>query len=307
MSLRALETGYAPPHDTHHGAGQELFPQFEDIDQQNECYVVGMWTFLVTEIMFFGALFLAYSVYRVLYPETYLDAHHFLNVIWGTTNTFVLLTSSFTMVMAVYAAQQGKKWLMISMLALTILCSFGFLGIKYIEYSGKIHEGLFPGYGWNYTKALEELAKEKKGEAGGGEAPTVKTKAAGEHGAGPAENTAELSNDVANFDKQPKEGYNAFAAPPTDTLQIATISPAGAKEEVRGRRAKLFFSIYFTMTGLHGVHVIIGIIMMSIIIIMSLMNHRQIQDYMPTEMVGLYWHFVDIVWIFLFPMMYLIS
>src|SRR5438034_2245548 len=87
---------------------QTVSHQFEDIDQQNECYIVGMWTFLVTEIMFFGALFLAYSVYRVLYTSAYLEAHHFLNVPLGTLNTFVLLFSSFSMALAVKAAQDAK-------------------------------------------------------------------------------------------------------------------------------------------------------------------------------------------------------
>lgn len=293
MSLRAMETGYVPPHDDH-GAGQLLFPQFEDIDQQNECYVVGMWTFLVTEIMFFGALFLAYSVYRVLYTEAYLDAHRFLSVPLGTLNTGVLLTSSFTMVMAVWAAQQRKKWTIIFFLVLTILCSFGFLGIKYIEYSGKINEGLFPGYSWNYEKALEEHAKESHGQESG-------------HGGNYPTNLEEISRDAVTFNPKPKEGFNGLAGSVPAALATGTMSSDATKEEARGRKARLFFAIYFTMTGLHGIHVLVGIIMMVLIIVMLLMNHVQIQDYMPTEMVGLYWHFVDIVWIFLFPMMYLIS
>jgi len=107
MSLRSLENAPAPSRP-HTGAVQRLSEQYEDIDQQNESYMVGMWSFLVTEIMFFGALFLAYSVYRVLYYQAYLDAHHFLQVFWGGMNTFILLSSSFSMVLAVNAAQQGK-------------------------------------------------------------------------------------------------------------------------------------------------------------------------------------------------------
>lgn len=295
MSLRAMEAGYVPPHDDHHGAGQELFPQFEDIDQQNECYVVGMWTFLVTEIMFFGALFLAYSVYRVLYTNAYLDAHRFLSVPLGALNTGVLLTSSFTMVMAVWAAQHRKKWTIVFYLVLTILCSFGFLGIKYIEYSSKISEGLFPGYAWNYEKALEEHAKESHGAAESTHGLTYNT------------NLEEVSRDAVSLDAKPKEGFNTLAGAVPTALATATMSSDATKEETRGRQAKLFFSIYFIMTGLHGIHVLVGIIMMVLIIVMIIMDHVQIQDYIPTEMVGLYWHFVDLVWIFLFPMMYLIS
>jgi cytochrome c oxidase subunit 3 len=306
MSLRAMEAGYVPPQE-HHGAAQVLFPQYEDIDQQNECYMVGMWTFLVQEIMFFGALFLAYSIYRTLYFDAYLDAHHFLSVPLGTINTGVLLTSSFTMVMAVYCAQHAKKWGTILCLVLTILCSFGFLGIKYIEYSKKINEGLFPGYHWDYSKALGELAKEKAESGGGAAGSGAKAGTTGEAEAANGSNIAEVGSEPGYFDAKPVEGMNTFAGTVPKELAAPTQSASAAKEEVRGRRARLFFSIYFTMTGLHGLHVLVGIIMMVVIIVMILMNHPQIQDYMPTEMVGLYWHFVDIVWIFLFPLMYLIS
>ncbi|MDX1932116.1 MAG: cytochrome c oxidase subunit 3 [Capsulimonadales bacterium] len=317
-SLRAMEANYVPA-QAHHGAEQELFPQFEDIDQQNECYVVGMWTFLVTEIMFFGTLFLAYAIYRTLYHEAYLDAHHFLNVFWGTLNTFILLTSSYTMVMAVWAAQQAKKWLTIAMLAATIVCSFGFLGIKYIEYSTKIHEGLFPGYGWNYTKALRILEEEHGGgakaggehgtaaEGGHGTAASSHEGPAAGHGAGHAADYSEIQPGAVTFDRAPKEGFNAMTGTVPETIGAPVLSAEATREETRGRHARLFFSIYFTMTGLHGVHVLIGILMMAVLIVMYLMNHKLVRDYIPTELIGLYWHFVDIVWIFLFPMMYLIS
>lgn len=307
MSLRTLEGGGPAPHgDTHHGhhhgVDQPLNIQFEDIDQQNECYMVGMWSFLVTEIMFFGALFLLYSIYRTHYFSAYLDAHHFLDVKWGTTNTTVLLISSWTMVMAVWSAQQGKKWPMIAFLAVTCLCAFAFMGVKYIEYSGKIREGLFPNNSFNYAKALHELEKEHGG--GGAAAAPVAHNAEEGHAGGDEE---EVEPNPANFDHAPKEGFNASVATPTKSLAHAVVSSDTIKEEIRAKRARLFFSIYFTMTGLHGVHVLVGIIMMSILMWMRAVDHIAVRDYMPTEMIGLYWHFVDIVWIFLFPLMYLIS
>jgi cytochrome c oxidase subunit 3 len=300
MSLRALENAPAT-NRPHTGAIQRLSPQFEDIDQQNEAYMVGMWTFLVTEIMFFGALFLAYSVYRVLYFPTYLDAHRFLSIPLGATNTGVLLTSSFFMVMAVNGAQHGKRLVVIAWMALTCLCAFGFLGIKYVEYSSKINEGLFPGSGWNYALANEELAKHGGGHGGGASAASTVEGAA--HGMEvPGANDANV-----RFDPKPLTGFNANNAPVSDTVGLATESKQAQDDDIESKRARLFFSIYFTMTGLHGIHVLVGIAMMATLMILYGLRHPSVDDYMPTEMVGLYWHFVDIVWIFLFPLFYLIS
>jgi cytochrome c oxidase subunit 3 len=303
MSLRALENAPAASR-SHTGAIQRLSPQFEDIDQQNEAYIVGMWTFLVTEIMFFGALFLAYSVYRVLYFQTYLDAHRFLSIPLGATNTFVLLTSSFFMVMAVNAAQHGRRFVVIFWMALTCLCAFAFLGIKYVEYTKKINEGLFPGSGWNYALANERFAEENGGgREGGGEKTPASTVRGGEHGI----EVPMVSDPNIHFDPKPVTGFNANNAPIGDTVGLATQSRQAEDAEIEGKRARLFMSIYFTMTGLHGIHVLVGIVMMTVLMVLYGRKHPSVDDYMPTEMVGLYWHFVDIVWIFLFPLFYLIS
>lgn len=255
-----------------HGAIQHLSHQFEDLDQQNECYVVGMWTFLVTEVMFFGALFLAYTVYRVLYFSAYLDAHRFLSIPLGTVNTLVLLTSSLFMALGVHAAQNGKHKALTAWLVLTVLLSCVFLGIKYVEYSSKFREHLFPGTGFNYVTAIKMYEEEHPG----GEDKRLATIDEVHPGASAA---------VERFGELPVE------------------TPL----EMRGNRAQIFFCLYFAMTGLHAIHIIVGIILMLTLAYLASRRHPSVQDFMPTEMVGLYWHFVDIVWIFLFPLMYLIS
>ena len=337
MSLRAAIAGTAP---SKHGAGhgiidQPVAHQFEDIDQQNECYIVGMWTFLVTEIMFFGALFLAYSVYRTLYPATYLDCHRFLDIGLGTLNTGVLLFSSWSMVMAVVANQHGKKWPMIVWLTIVIGCSFAFLGIKAIEYKSKIDEGLWVG-SFDYAKANRAWLHHHE-KHGDNDAKTGHSDVAGatEPGHNP-DSTAGINaavpgaNGVADpgklFDHEAKHIYPQYPSVrelaagfryTNPTYRGVAINPAGPFTSYQGdpslvetasRRAQLFFSIYFGMTGLHAIHIIIGIAMMGTIIGLRVFDHPSVTlDYMPTEMVGLYWHFVDIVWIFLFPLMYLIS
>jgi cytochrome c oxidase subunit 3 len=98
-----------------------------------------------------------------------------------------------------------------------------------------------------------------------------------------------------------------IAAPEPGTVAVAVRTPDWAKFDVEAGKAKMFFSLYFSMTGLHGIHVVIGIICMVTLMLLYGTKHSAVDDYMPMEMIGLYWHFVDIVWIFLFPLMYLIS
>ena len=320
MSLYRTIAATAPP-STHGGViDQPVAHQFEDIDQQNECYIVGMWTFLVTEIMFFGALFLAYSVYRTLYPSTYLDCHRFLDIFWGGLNTGVLLFSSFSMVMAVVAAQHGRKWPMLTWLSIVIACSFAFLGIKAIEYTSKFREGLWVG-NFDYAKANKSWIEdeEKKGEK-----PEAFTRAVPQAIPGadpqPGAEMAKLYHHEAKrvFPDYPTVEELAagwrLTNPDTSKLDRTDAGPYTSYQggpsyvETASKRAQLFFSIYFAMTGLHAVHIIIGVLMMGTIIGLRFKNHPSVTlDYMPTELVGLYWHFVDIVWIFLFPLMYLIS
>lgn len=206
--------------------------QFEDLEQQKESYIVGMWAFLVTEILFFGALFTAYIVYRAAYPKIFALASHELNITLGGFNTFVLLTSSWTMALAVRAAifQERKK--QVFFLLATMAFAAIFLIVKYFEYGAKIEHHLFPGASFHYEGPI-----------------------------------------------------------PADQTHVVQI----------------FFSLYFAMTGLHGLHVLVGFLVIGAIVIRVLINKSPIQDYIPTELVGLYWHFVDIVWIFLYPLLYLID
>lgn len=320
MSLRANIAGTAP--SSSHGGmiDQPVSHQFEDIDQQNECYIVGMWTFLVTEIMFFGAFFLAYSLYRTLYPATYLDCHRFLDIKLGTLNTFVLLLSSWAMVMGVVAAQHGKKWPMILWISLVIFCSLGFLGIKSIEYTSKFREGLWVG-DFNYAKANTEWIHEEEEKGEKPEAFEMAPEPA-IPGAGPqaGANVAKMYHHEAKrvFSYYPTvqelaSGYRLTdptytGVAKTEAGEFSSYQGGPSLVETASRRAQLFFSIYFGMTGLHAIHIILGVLMMCTIIILRFRDHPSVTlDYMPTEMVGLYWHFVDIVWIFLFPLMYLIS
>ena len=219
-------------HGHGHGHDEALHHQFENIEQQNESYIVGMWTFLVTEVMFFGALFLIYTLYRSMYQVDWYNAALTLEDIPGAINTMVLLLSSWTVAMAVRYAQLKNRTLVLINLGVTLVCAFGFLGIKAIEYKAKFDHHLYPG---------------------------------------------------PNFGSHPE--YLHGAAP---------------------NYAQLFFGIYFGMTGLHAVHVIVGILVIGALFYLWFKRAKSVTlDYVPTELVGLYWHFVDLVWIFLFPLMYL--
>ncbi len=256
MSLELQHPAVAP---------QRLSHQFEQIDQQNEIYIVGMWTFLVTEIMFFGALFVALTVYRSVYPDAFEQAHSALNVWLGLTNTFILLTSSFTAAMAVRSKMLGQRVLTLLFLGITIVCAFGFLGVKYVEYSAEFREHHFPGPNFQWSQTVS-----------------------------PSTAQGDLAANSQVALGVPKIGVNEFPA---------NYQP----QQLELHKRELFFSLYFVMTGLHGFHVIIGILVLSTLWLLIYFNHPTVDDYMPVELAGLYWHFVDIVWIFLYPLVYLIG
>lgn len=205
-----------------HAALQE---QYEEMPQQKEAATFGMWAFLATEVLFFGAMFTSYIVYRGAYPQAFAAASHHTIVLFGTVNTAILLTSSLTMALAVHAARENNvKWL-VRFLGITVFFALAFLAVKGLEYHEDLDEHLWPG-----PHFRPEL-------------------------------------------------------PP---------------------QAQIFWVLYWIMTGVHAVHVTVGVGLLSTIAWMA--SRRKFSDayYTPVEMVGLYWHFVDIIWIYLYPLLYLV-
>lgn len=201
---------------------------FEDLDQQFEASSLGMWAFLVQEILFFGGLFCGYLVYRSMYPEAFLVGSAKLDIYLGSVNTAVLIGSSLTMALAVYHGHKGNKKGIILFMILTLVLGSVFLGIKVVEYSHKWHDGLIPGTMF------------------------------------------------------------AYEGPFADQVRI-------------------FFSFYFVMTGMHALHMIVGVGILLWLIAQAAKGRYTAEYNTPVEMFGLYWHFVDIVWIYLFPLLYLIG
>ena len=220
-----------PAHPEGHGGHAHhpaLAHHFDNLAQQGEASTLGMWVFLVTEVLFFGGLFLVYLVYRSTYPEAFIAGSHELDVLLGGINTGVLITSSLTMALAVHAAQTGHRRTLMIFLVVTMVLGAAFLGIKSVEYYHKFVEHHVPGPGFQF-------------------------------------------------------------------------------EEEYIRHAQLFFSLYFIMTGLHALHMIIGLGIMTWMLWWSWRGIITAEYYSPIEISGLYWHFVDIVWIFLFPLLYLLG
>jgi cytochrome c oxidase subunit 3 len=223
-----LASHTATPGAGEHAHNPHLQHHFYSMEQQLEASTLGMWVFLVTEVMFFGGMFMAYIVYRILYPEAWVLGSHHLNVALGAANTSVLICSSLTMALAVRSAQIGSRKGQIVNLILTILLGSVFLVIKFFEYKEKFELHLVPG---------------------------------------------------PHFDM---------------TLPDAN-------------HQQLFFSLYFMLTGVHAAHMIVGIGLMFVMLVMAVRGTFSAEYYTPVEISGLYWHFVDIVWIFLFPLLYLLG
>jgi cytochrome c oxidase subunit 3 len=281
MSVEVEHIEYAHQHVSH---------QFEDLEQQNEAYIVGMWTFLVTEIMFFGALFLALTVYRSIHVGDFNEAHRHLNVVYGGFNTVVLLFSSFFMVMAVRSAMLARRSATMFWLALTMGGAFIFLGVKTIEYKDKWDHHLIPGASFHYEPVEAENNSGSQGHAARGE-PGGRGRQEAITG-GKTDGSYEGSGTITRNE---------------DINGTATRSYDPNKQNLSQDGKQLFFCLYFIMTGLHAIHIIIGIGIMAVLMFLYAFNLGAVQDYMPLEMTGLYWHFVDIVWIFLFPILYLIG
>ena len=236
----------------------ELYGQFQTLEQQKETATFGMWVFLVTEVLFFGGMFLTYTINRHEYFTAFGVGSNSLDITLGTTNTLVLILSSFTMAMGVWSAQTGKKKLVPLFLILTLILGCAFLGIKFVEYKQKFDHHLIPGRNFDVSYCISNPA------------------ACGLQGKALEEEKAEVQK--------------AFASDP-DT----------------NSHAQLYFSLYFAMTGLHALHMIVGAGLVIWLIKVSLTGRFTPQYNTPVEIVGLYWHFVDIVWIYLFPLLYLID
>ncbi len=247
----------------HHPA---LAHQFDSMAQQQDASTFGMWVFLLTEIMMFGGLFAAYLIYRIKYYDAFVAGSTSISVSWGFANTLVLIGSSFTMAMAVWAAQKGKRGAQVGFLIGTMLLGAAFLGVKAKEYYDKYDECHIPGQvigkGFN---------------AWGG---------------------CEVSN--------PKLGNIAEDIKERAEITHIQVTPEPARIQT-AKQTEIFFSFYFAMTGLHAFHMIIGLGLLSWLLLRAKRGEFGPDYYTPVELGGLYWHFVDIVWIYLFPLLYLIN
>ena len=208
-----------------------LAHHFDSLEQQHEAGTLGMWTFLATEILFFGGLFATYTIYRYEYFKAFVAGSKELDLTLGTINTIVLIGSSLTMALGVHAAQTGKKSLP-TFLAATMALGAVFLCIKAVEWHHDYVEGMIPGIAWEPAR-----------------------------------------------------------------WQAEGVSP---------RQVQIFFLLYFCMTGLHALHMFAGFGVLGYMFVAARRGLFTPAYYAPIEIAGLYWHFVDIVWIFLFPLLYLI-
>lgn len=274
--------------DSHAELPSYRWHHFDSAQQQFDSGKLGMWLFLATEVLMFGGLFCAYTIYRGNHPELFEWGAQFLDKKWGGINTIVLICSSLTMAWAVRCAQLGQKGLMNIMLVLTLLCACGFMGIKYVEYSHKIKHGLM----WGTNFAPDEHALEgAHGGAHGGDH-------GGDHGSGAA---AKPSGETRAWTGTPEASTVTPAARAPGGL-APTDAPAPPPDTPLN--PQIFFGIYFVMTGLHGIHVFAGMIVITWLILIS--GRFGPEYFTPVDLVGLYWHIVDLIWIFLFPLLYLI-
>ena len=282
--------------------------QFEDMKQQEESVSIGMWMFLVQEIMFFGGLFTVYLVFRFRFPIAFATGSNHLNVVMGFANTLVLIVSSLTMALTVYFAQRNKRNMQVIMIILTMIFGATFLGVKYVEYKEKYEDGLVPVAGWNHKVKLP----------GTDEAVVTGAASSAESGHG-SEAEQPYNNPRGVF--QWREGHalidKAFEEQAENPKKpaLTEYEKAGYLDPVTGKvddlkfqeKVRSFFWIYFAMTGLHALHMIVGLLLMAWLLIKAWQGTFSSEYYSPVEMSGLYWHFVDIVWIFLFPLLYLLG
>ncbi len=271
--------------------------QFEDMGQQEESVSIGMWAFLAQEIMFFGGLFTAYLVFRSKYPMAFAAGSNHLDAFWGGLNTLVLIVSSLTMALTVYYAQKGNRNMQVILIVLTMFFGTVFLGVKAIEYSDKYNHGIVPVTGLN--KIVRADPKAEHAEAA--KKPCYEVSHGGEE--------HEYVNPRGEFQwtdcslvKMAQDHNYLTAAEKIGYFSNGEIDADKFRDKVR-----IFFFLYFVMTGLHALHMIVGLGLMTWLLWTAWKRNYSAEYYMPVEMSGLYWHFVDIVWIFLFPLLYLLG
>ncbi|WP_299465448.1 cytochrome c oxidase subunit 3 [uncultured Gimesia sp.] len=344
---------HADSHDHEHH-DPRLAHHFDSHQQQFDTGKLGIWLFLVTEVLFFSGLFGFYAVYRSLHPEVFLYASQFLDTVLGAANTVVLLFSSLTMAWGVRCAQLGQTRGLLVCLVTTLACAAIFLGVKSFEYTEKAHHGLLWA-GMYQSPEHHEADAAAAPAAEHGETAEHAHTAAADHG---DESLFEKTKHTLSymttvlwvvivlagiafgvFIKKPGKmtlatvagcvlisafgmmlgtyasiGYHHFghAEKPTDEeIQMAETVPAEyakQKEKVpEPALAGTFFSVYFCMTGLHAIHIIGGMIAISWLIVRTVHGAFTTYYFGAVDFVGLYWHLVDLIWIYLFPLLYLIN
>jgi cytochrome c oxidase subunit III len=293
-----------------HAHSVHLAHHFDTPEQQNTAAKLGMWVFLGTEILMFGGLFCAYSIFRHNHPAVFaFAAEAYLNTKLGALNTVILITSSLTMAWGVRAAQMNNRNLTMVCLVLTLLGAAGFMVVKSVEYTAKWKEDVWIGQ-WNkYNAMYEGKDPEAPPQQPGPVGPPVVLPTVPANVAKPTD--ANTGNDVSMI--QPRFNGPTGLAPAGPEA-----SPfSGTPEEIRTERYRdlsdrdqwrvsQFFSIYFLMTGLHGLHVLIGMGLITWLLIKTRQGTFSSEYYTPVDLIGLYWHLVDLIWIFLFPLLYLI-
>jgi cytochrome c oxidase subunit III len=290
-------------HNNDHYHQPGLQHQFDTMEQQQESVSIGMWMFLVQEIMFFGGLFTVYLLYRWKFPMAFAAGSNHLDAFLGGLNTLVLIVSSLTMALSVYYAQKGNRNMQVILIVLTMIFGSVFLGVKAIEYTDKYNHGYVPFADWNKKTHGTVQHKEAEHKSDG------KTEQhAEEHEYKSATGVFEWK-DITLAEKAQQGGFLTEWEKVGYFSDSSSIPTAERKIDVSKFESKvrIFFWIYFIMTGLHGLHMIVGLGMMAWLLWRAWIGSYSAEYYAPVEMAGLYWHFVDIVWIFLFPLLYLLG
>jgi len=301
-------------HDPIHAANPHLAHHFDTPQQQFDAGKLGIWLFLLTEVLFFSGLFCAYTVYRAMHPEVFVYAHYFLDTKLGAVNTCVLLISSLTAAWAVRNAQLAEKKALMLNIVITIACAFTFMSVKYVEYAHKYHDGLLPGKAFQPKEQIWELKsfRDKHPEAAEYAEKLAKLdeKKATPPAAAPAEAGKTAPAEAGKAEPAEAERIERPTEEELEPLLAAgLVGPRSLDPSAhisRPRMAHVFFGIYFFMTGLHGFHVLIGIGIWVWMLVKASKGHFGPAYFGPVDFTALYWHLVDLIWIYLFPLLYLI-